>query len=362
MTKSHEVRSSDGSTIITEAEDRVIRLFDCPPAAEIESSDDPQEVLPEEWTSRKEITAADAVLSTCWFPHSRSDDPARYCFATAVKDHPIHLLDATDGRLRASYPLVDHREQMVAPHSMLFSQDGTSLYASHECAIEIFDISRPGCPGERYKTSPTRRSRDGQKGIISTLAADPTHTGLLAAGSFSGQIGIYDTLASELSPQMIFHSAEHTGITQVKFHLLNERVLFTASRRSNSIECWDLRYAAACFHTFHRPGHTNQRLSFDIDYSGFNLATGAQDGKIRVYRLDHLDSEPVLKMTLHSDVIGSVAFSPAGCSIVSCSGSRKNKFDEAQHINEIDVDHDLYGGPPERKNDTELAIWKFNYV
>ncbi|EGG00589.1 uncharacterized protein MELLADRAFT_93156 [Melampsora larici-populina 98AG31] len=316
-----------------------------------ESSEDSEERLHEEWKPRKEITAADAVLSTCWFPHSRSDDPARYCFATAVKDHPIHLLDATDGRLRASYPLVDHRERMVAPHSMLFSQDGT----------------RPGCPGERYKTSPTRRSRDGQKGIISTLAADPTSTGLLAAGSFSGQIGIYDTLASELSPQMVFHSAEHTGITQVKFHLLNERVLFTASRRSNSIKCWDLRYAAACFHTFHRPGHTNQRLSFDIDYSGLNLATGAQDGKIRVYRLDNLDAEPALKMTLHSDVIGSVAFNPAGCSIVSCSGSRKNKFDESQdeHVENnsgIDAHHDLNDGPPEQENDTELAIWKFEYV
>lgn len=341
----------------------------CPhPAAEIESSADTETIHHEEWKPRKEIVAADAVLSTCWFPHSRSDDPARYCFATAVKDHPVHLLDATDGRLRASYPLVDHRERMVAPHSMLFSQDGTSLYASHEGAIEIFDISRPGCPGERYKTSPKRRSRDGLKGIISTLASDPTRTGLLAAGSFSGQIGIYDTLASELSPQMIFHSTEHTGITQVKFHLLNERVLFTASRRSNSIKCWDLRYAAACFHTFHRPGHTNQRLSFDIDYSGLNLATGAQDRKIRVYRLDNLDAEPALKLPLHSDVIGSVAFNPAGCSIVSCSGSRKNKVDETQDENVEDIDNEFdthhapNGGPPGNEHDTELAIWKFDYV
>lgn len=41
-----------------------------------------------------------------------------------------------------------------------------SLYASHESAIEIFDLSRPGDAGERYKTLPSRRSRDGQKGQI----------------------------------------------------------------------------------------------------------------------------------------------------------------------------------------------------
>ncbi|KAG0140721.1 hypothetical protein CROQUDRAFT_664803 [Cronartium quercuum f. sp. fusiforme G11] len=370
--------SSDGSTILTEAEDRVIRLFNNHSSKDLDKfvpSTDSSEKHShtKDWKPFQEIEAADAVLSTCWFPFSRFDDPARYCFAMAVKDHPIHLLDAADGRLRASYPIVNHREQMVAPRSMLFSHDGMSLYASHECAIDIFDISRPGNPGERYKTLPSRQSRDGQKGIISTLAADPTRNGLLAAGSFSGQIGIYDTMTSELSPQMIFHSAEATGITQVKFHLLNDRVLFSASRKSNLIKCWDLRYVATTFHTFYRPGQTNQRLNFDIDYTGVNLATGAQDGKIRVYKLDTLDTEPALKLLLHSDVIGSVAFNPADYSIVSCSGSRKRKFDipsddpEPQCNTANDDDDEIpndrcSSGLMSRTSSTELAVWNFEYV
>lgn len=82
------------------------------------------------------------------------------------------------------------------------------------------------------------------------------------------------------SPDMLF---------QVKFHLLNHQVLFSASRRSNLIKCWDLRYAATSFHTFHRPGLTNQKISFDIDYSGLNLATGAQVSKklIRLWTDHH---------------------------------------------------------------------------
>jgi len=75
-----------------------------------------------------------------------------FTFAVGVKDHPVHLLDGNDRRVRlcsshvssrldpeflcpqvrASYPIVDHTERFVAPHSMSFSPDGTR-YASFSC-------------------------------------------------------------------------------------------------------------------------------------------------------------------------------------------------------------------------------------
>lgn len=270
--------SSDGTTILTEAEDRTVRLFMMP------SDPNPSDSQPT-WKSNRDFPMADALLSTSWFPYSSRNDPSRYCFATAVKDHPIQLLDAHDGRIRASYPIVDHRERVVAPHSMLFSRDGSTLYAGYDSAIEIFDVSRPGEPGERFKTVPSRKSKDGQRGIISTLALDHSHQGLLAAGSYSGQIALYDTSSNELTPVIVFNSTETSGLTQVQFHPQNHQVMFSASRKSNRILCWDLRYGATYFHCFERPGRTNQKVYFDVDWTGASLLTGGTDGKIRSYGL-----------------------------------------------------------------------------
>ena len=38
------------------------------------------------------------------------------------------------------------------------------LYCGFESAIEIFDFNRPGSEGVRMRTTPSRKSRDGQKG------------------------------------------------------------------------------------------------------------------------------------------------------------------------------------------------------
>lgn len=49
-----------------------------------------------------------------------------FAFALAIKDHPVQLMDAGIGtRLRASYPIIDHTERFVAPHCLMFSNDGS---------------------------------------------------------------------------------------------------------------------------------------------------------------------------------------------------------------------------------------------
>lgn len=45
------------------------------------------------------------------------------------------------------------------------------LYAGHDSAIDVFGFSQPG-EGTRLKLSPSRKSKDGQKGQYS-LADDP---------------------------------------------------------------------------------------------------------------------------------------------------------------------------------------------
>ncbi|CAE6474209.1 unnamed protein product [Rhizoctonia solani] len=39
------------------------------------------------------------ILSTAWFPTASALDPAAYCFVAAIRDTPIKLFDASDGRV-----------------------------------------------------------------------------------------------------------------------------------------------------------------------------------------------------------------------------------------------------------------------
>lgn len=44
-----------------------------------------------------------------------------FCFVTSVRDTPVRLIDASDGRIRASYPIIDHRERFISPHCFAFN-------------------------------------------------------------------------------------------------------------------------------------------------------------------------------------------------------------------------------------------------
>lgn len=68
--------------------------------------------------------------------------------------------------------------------------------------------------------------------------------------------------------------------------------------------------------------------------------------------------------TLLADVIGSIAFNPADYSIVSCSGSRKHRFEFESDEQSDNDGKDRNGGSGQsmiKKSNTELAIWKFEY-
>jgi WD40 repeat protein len=101
-------------------------------------------------------------------------------------------------QLRASYSVIDHRERYMGAIGLTFDLDGSSIYCGYENMIQVFDTTRPGQATQRISTTPTRKSRGGQKGIISCLAFSPDYSGLLAAGSYSKNIGLYDAATGEL--------------------------------------------------------------------------------------------------------------------------------------------------------------------
>lgn len=116
----------------------------------------------------------------------------------------------------------------------------TRLYAGHDTAIDVFDIAQPG-EGTRLKLSPSRKSKDGQKGpssvfenndcefivvsagIVSAIAFSPdTSSGLFAVGTFKGgRISCYsddtgDQRVMELDLGSGGQRVDGQGVTQVR--------------------------------------------------------------------------------------------------------------------------------------------------
>ncbi|GAA5866550.1 hypothetical protein JCM3774_004011 [Rhodotorula dairenensis] len=316
----------DGSCVLATADDRSQSLFPLPQTGSEHPVASTSKLAEPAWVH----TPSDAVHASAWYPGASAYDPAMFAFATGVKDHPVHLLDGNDRRIRASYPIVDHTERFVAPHSMAFSRDGSSLYCGFENAVEIFDVSRPGEAGFRMHTTPTRSSRSGQKGIISSLAFSPYDqtggTAVLAAGSFSGSVGLYDPSLHKPLVNLLFPS-QKGGVTKLLFHPLSPHLLFVASRQSTHLEVWDLRNTSkrSSSGRLARKAGTNQRLGFDIDPSGMWLAAGDQNGTLSIFSAQPLpdELEPIETFSLAQDPISSTLFHPTEPWLITTAGTRR---------------------------------------
>lgn len=104
MTKLTDARTPDCTAVLTTAEDHVLRVL---------SGGDLSPSL--------EARQPDTVHAAVWHPAASASTPEAFCFAASVRDTPVRLVDAADGRIRASYPIVDHRERFIAPHSLAFN-------------------------------------------------------------------------------------------------------------------------------------------------------------------------------------------------------------------------------------------------
>ncbi|KAH9929327.1 uncharacterized protein B0H18DRAFT_873993, partial [Fomitopsis serialis] len=358
----HGCRCPDGSAVLAQCEDRTLFMPDIPAkyCASFEAS------APYSATHGRVFKQQGPILDFAWYPSASRGNPAAFCFLASVRECPVKLLDANDGRLRASYRIVDHRERQIAPHSIAFNATADKFYCGFEDAIEVFDVQRPG-EGTRLHVTPSKKSKDGLKGIISALAfSADVDSGVYAAGSLSpsapstSNIALFSEATGEapimfVGAENLSHGAPsgiRAGVMQLMFNPARPYLLYASFRCHEAIYAWDLRgdvnnpvhiytrqtVEASPSMPAARKVSTNQKLKFDLDITGKVLGVGDQLGNITLFDTTSDESAaasfsaesearisrpiPILKYAAHEDAIGSVSFHPLRPVLLSVSGSR----------------------------------------
>ncbi|KAG2038334.1 hypothetical protein BDR03DRAFT_955167 [Suillus americanus] len=287
---------------------------------------------------KRTFSQSSAVVNFAWYPGAPPNNPPAYCFVASVRDCPVKLLDASDGRLRASYPIIDHRERFIAPHSLAFNLTANKLYCGFEDAIEKFDIQQPG-EGDRLPTAPSKKSKDGLKGKILGFLDRTNHSFLhsydyYAIGSLTPSSQAMDNIAlysesNQAAIMPIGGAYSHSGVTQLNFNPTKPHILYAAFRRHDAIYAWDLRSDTSVpvkvFRTSpdSRKTLTNQKIEFDIDYAGRWLSVGDQNGRVSMFDLGDSDESDSQQSTVISpqNIAPKMAFDAHGgkCTKHTCS-------------------------------------------
>ncbi|KAI9836364.1 MAG: hypothetical protein M1819_001393 [Sarea resinae] len=380
----------DGTCIVTNSEDNVLRTFIVP--ADLLSSD---RSTPHTLTPYTSIPHPEPTTTFTIHPSFSLADPRTHLLLSAPTDHPIQLhsalsLSATTTTLLASYPLVHApTEKHITPSSLLFHPGGTHFLAGSSNQIAAFDLSRPGSgPISTMATAPSRRQNRvvggvGLRGIVSAMAISAD--GLLAAGTFSNNVGLYDqsgwgectaifSISSSSSPgDQNSHSNDSndeiggsdpagTGITALHFSPCG-RYLFVSPRQSDAILVYDIRVSGRRLgYLSGRAAHSNQRLGVDVTSTFFTSETGSReridvwaggaDGVVRVWKdaisgFSNGDGDTAndndineqckgptwsFRASEAGDSLGGVCVHPfmGGAVVATCSGERRRGWESEE--------------------------------
>lgn len=302
--------------------------------------------------------------STAIHPSFSLQSPATTLFLASLRALPIRLLSPFSPNIIATYHLISPTtEAYITPHSLMFSPEiPNHFFAGSHSMISTFDINRNGQgPLSRVHTTPSRRDRGsrrikgacemGMKGIVSALRM--SCEGLLAAGTFSRWIGIYDGYGRggtvgvfEVTGTDPEGTDSGSGITQVLWSSCG-RYLCVVERSSDGISVYDVRGTGRRLSWLReRKARTNQRL--DVDILGSEIWAGDTGGFVRIWTgLGMLEGDisPSREFKAHhgknfffssflcmvfgagltgepSDAVSSTILHPCGTVLATCSGQR----------------------------------------
>ncbi|KAL1607715.1 hypothetical protein SLS60_002651 [Paraconiothyrium brasiliense] len=212
----------------------------------------------------------------------------------------------------ASYKLVDKLTEAVkAPLSLAWSPCGAYFYAGQKNEIAVFDLTYTEDPVSKIRTIPSTRNKLkgggwGFKGDVSALAPSTANADILAAGTRTRYVGLYDVQSNQeithlalpgkvngrrvMNDQLRIVIGE--GVTQLKWSP-DGTYLYVAERDSDAILIYDVRkFGLALAHCAGRKALTRQKMGFDVwaqrdDYNtgaSHEIWAGGTDGRVRVWR------------------------------------------------------------------------------
>lgn len=210
--------SPDGLCVLTSTSaDNLLRLYNTPPQSlsqqETENENEneaPIETKDVDQSSKDDVTlwktilsakAGDSIRTYSWYPLMNSYQPASCAFITSCRDQPIHLIDAYNSSIRATYSPYNALDEMESPNVVTFTPDGNRIFAGGfrtDRTIHTFHTNIPGRDSDILRLGKTRRSKDGQKGIVSAISFPEGNSAfvgsnIFAVGTYSpGSIYVYD--------------------------------------------------------------------------------------------------------------------------------------------------------------------------
>jgi WD40 repeat protein len=269
--------------------------------------------------------APGTINDICWYPWMRPDIIGSACYLAAIHGQPLKVIDSNTGASRMTYKPINHLDELDGSCvSCAFSPDARVIYTGSTERIYTFDSSS-STQSALIKTRHNRKSRDGQAGGISALCPRWDDTGVLAAGSFSGSVGIYDMRIPE-PLTLLLRSNISGGVTQIIFDPASGMDLFVGHRQADQISVWDLRMGDEADWSVPRPSMTNQRIYFSISDGKMYSGTSESPGDLMIIDLNASKSaapNPFHAVKIHNDIVSSVSCNPSDPSLVAtCSGQR----------------------------------------
>ncbi|KAK9524568.1 hypothetical protein VZT92_016951 [Zoarces viviparus] len=344
----------DGSCILTNSADNVLRVYNLPP-----------EIYSYNWDSLPEMSPVlrmaegDTIYDYCWYPKMNSLDADTCFLASSSRDNPVHVWDAFHGEVRASFRPYNHLDELTAAHSLCFSPDGTQLYCGFDKMVRVFYTDRPGRDCEER---PTVVKKQGQNGIISCFGFSPCQS-VYACGSYSRCAGLYSSQDGSLLA--LLPTRHHGGLTHLLFSP-DGNYLYTGGRKDPEILCWDLREPGEVVFSFKRNVATNQRIYFDLDQSGRYLLSGDTERVVSVWDTQTAPPDgteellqPQLRFQAHWDCTNGISIHPFMPLLATSSGQRQFP---SPGESEGDSASEGEGGeavvsPQETRQDNALSLW-----
>ncbi|PHH73782.1 hypothetical protein CDD80_3569 [Ophiocordyceps camponoti-rufipedis] len=338
--------TADGTTVVMQSSENAVSSVVLP-ADLLDSSDGELQLEAEHTTRLPEPTQAVAVA-----PYFSLAEPLTQSYLVGCRDHPLHLYHAFPSQSNpaplATYKLVRaETEQFLTPASLLWSSPGSHFLCGSANRLDYFDVSRPGSEGPvlTLPTIPSKRhvakgGGVGMKGTVAALAASPVdgcHGSLLAAGTRSRWMGLYDPQRSKDSIANWSVAAAGAdldldltgqGIVQVVWTPCG-RYLVVNERKSNHLLVYDIRgtgklLSALCG----REATTQQRLTCDTyqgqGETGSEVWAGTQNGSVVVWEDVGTRAgvmEPSWSWGAHRSPVGSTALHGCGSVVATCSGA-----------------------------------------